>query len=164
MPDRACAWHDCLDVRESVYEREKKEMACKLVEASKSICSGLSQVFTIDALPCFNHISVTKTCIKEPVHLAWTEQRIWLSSPGRWGVGGYSAASSGAGPDPALLAVLRQSWLPALASALNSFTPIWAQICGSCSHSVSALKKKRNGICRGKTGSRRGEQSSYLLS
>lgn len=33
------------------------------------------QVFTIDTLLCFNHISVTKTCIKRPVPLAWREQR-----------------------------------------------------------------------------------------
>lgn len=133
-----------------VDEREKKEMACKLVEASKSTCSGQSP------RPRHRHTTLFQShlCNKKPVlkgQFIWIGESRggWLSSPGRWGAGGNSDASSGAGPDPALLAVLKQSWLPALASALDSFTPICAQSCGSGSDSMSSLKKKPDGILKG---------------
>lgn len=94
---QACAkWGMCLAQllgceRECLGRREGriKKMACKLVVFS--ICSGMPQVFTIDTLLCFNHTSVTKTCIKWPVHLAWREQRSLAELP--WEVGSWRILS-----------------------------------------------------------------------
>lgn len=94
MPDRACAWHYCLDVRGSVLcvdEREKR---------NGMQASGSKQVYmqwTVSKSSplthyCFNHISVTKTCIKGPVRLAWREQRSLAELP--WEVGSWRIVRS----------------------------------------------------------------------
>lgn len=62
-----------------VGERGSKEVVCKLVAFPYTV--DCPQVFTIDTLLCFNHISVTRTCIKWPVHPAWREQRSLAELP-----------------------------------------------------------------------------------
>lgn len=55
----------------------------------------------------------------------------------------------------------RQSWLPALASTLDSLIP--AQNCGWASSSRSSPKKERGWICRNKTSSEwKGEEQVFL--